>query len=843
MSAKLPWLAVLVNLAIDLVVIAGLCALVGLDLAAYRERTRGIESGLAVDAPALVAPRYGVNVALEQYEDDAALAAALDGIRSLGVGAIRQRFAWCELEPAPGAYRWEAWDRILPQLRVCELEVVAVLDTSPAWARAPWEANNPYAPPTSPEAYARFAGALAARYGDYIIAYQIWDEPNIAPHWGQRAIDPAGYVALLRSASEAIRRADPDALIIAGGLAPNTEAGGRNLSDLLFVREMYRLGAADAFDVLGVKAFGFWTGPGDRRVAPEMLNFSRAILLREEMVRRGDGHKSVWAMDGGWCALPSDWSGRPSSQGSDEPLVQAGRLQRALERIEQEWSWMGLAFLGHYQPPAAPDDPIWGYALLDADGRATLAHERLREALADNGVLYPGLHPMAGTLPRGRPEFDLTRFPFWGTDLALDVEKGPSGGALTVSVSGLPREITFDLHADAPTLERVRIGRWLEPDIRQARLRGSEGDLRRVRAVAIGHRPVDRRMWLGVVVGALAALWLASGAWRTARALPMRRIWRAWRARWEALPEGLAWPTLVLPFGLLVLAPAQELRLLGLALYGGFSLLQPERALLIAVACIPLAPLRTALGPGAFSLTEVSVLIAFGAWAWNGLLRSPREPNPRRREAEVAPPPDPALEGIARPTVPVRVRVRRASPGWGLRLLDGGVLLLVILGLGTSFLAVYRREALREWRVMVLESALLYVMIRTWSPSRDESRLLRLADVFWFAGVGVAVIALVGYLFFDLAIIAEGVRRARAIYGSPNNLALYLGRLLPLGLAMALWGRTRWRRWTYALGGLAVASALFLTYSRGAWFLAVPAAFLGVMLARRARLVWLVLGL
>ena len=121
-----------------------------------------------------------------------------------------------------------------------------------------------------------------------IAAYQVWDQPNIAPHWGAGEIDPAGYVEMLRLASEAIRTADPETLVIGGGLAPNTEPGGRNMSDVQFLREIYRRGAAAYFDVLGAKPYGFWSGPYDRRVDPDVLNYSRVILLRE-MVRRGDG--------------------------------------------------------------------------------------------------------------------------------------------------------------------------------------------------------------------------------------------------------------------------------------------------------------------------------------------------------------------------------------------------------------------------------------------------------------------------------------------------------------------------------------------------------------------------
>ena len=55
---------------------------------------------------------------------------------------------------------------------------------------------------------------------------------------------------------------------------------------------------------------GFDHGPYDRRVDAGLLNFSRLILMREEMVRHGDGEKPLWGSNFGWNHLPDelDWA-------------------------------------------------------------------------------------------------------------------------------------------------------------------------------------------------------------------------------------------------------------------------------------------------------------------------------------------------------------------------------------------------------------------------------------------------------------------------------------------------------------------------------------------------------
>ena len=397
--------------------IIGLLWFMAGDIQRRMVRNRGQASGLQNDQPAIYQGRFAVNTTLEQYASSREMLDALEQAQSMGFRAIRQRLAWAELEPEPGLYDWTWADQVVSFAELCDLDLIVILDKAPAWARADWEQDNPWAPPTDSATYADFAGALASRYGGQIMAYQIWDSPNISPHWGKGPIDPSAYVDLLTLASTAIRQADPQALIVTAGLAPNTESGGLNMSDVLFVHEIYRRGAGDAFDVLGAKTFGFWSGPDDRRVAENVLNFSRVILLREEMLRRGEGHKPIWALESGWYALPDDWQGRPSPLGSDRPFIQGERMDGALDRLEQEWPWMTLVCLPDLKPNAALDDPAWGLALQGPEGTLTHLGERITTRLNYEPVLYPGLHtkPDAYWLPHARMEsVDLL---VWGSDV------------------------------------------------------------------------------------------------------------------------------------------------------------------------------------------------------------------------------------------------------------------------------------------------------------------------------------------------------------------------------------------------------------------------------------------
>lgn len=783
---RLLWLEGLCSAICYLALAAAIGGMAIQDVYTYRRNTRGIETGLEPKMSTFLEPRLGTNISLERYSSEAALEEAFRRAQAVGIGVLRQRLPWAEVEPECGTYQWEKWDRALCAAAGAGFRLILVLDTSPNWARPPWEAENPFAPPADLADYAHFAGAVAARYAPYVFAYQVWDEPNIYPHWGQGEISPAGYVEMLRLASEAIRRSDPDAVIIAGGLAPNREVGGRNMSDVQFLREIYRRGAGAYFDVLGAKAYGFWSGPYDRHVSEEVLNFSRLILLREEMVRRGEAYKPIWVLEGGWCALERDWPGMPSPTGSDVPLVQAERLGQALQRVRREWPWMGLITLGHLQPNAPPDDPIWGYALLDAQGHPTSLYRALQSTASEPPTAYPGRLEGASTL-WAHTASNTAELRFWGTDLQISL--GTPQSNLTFISDASPKQITIS----PEEADEQKILRWRAngaPAVHRLLIQGESRPWERVVSITVGARHLVGGVWLEIGGALAACAWLGLLAWRAGRLVPWNVAWAWCQRRWECLPVAVRWGA---SFALLVgilWAPFTLWRLGALILYGLTALLQPQVALLGAVGAIPFAPLSARLGPWAFSIAEVALLVAVGAYVWEGII------------------------------TPKELRVHRGSIGWP----DLAVGLFVFLGLIATFRAEYQRVAWREWRLMILEPALLYLLLR-WQ-GRDKFPSLAVIDALWLSALATALYALAIYSLPAGVIEAEGVRRAHGFYGSPNNLALYLERVFPLGVAFGLWGQRLWRRWAYGVGAIAVGAALILTFSRGAWVLGLPAAML-----------------
>ena len=780
-----------------------LLVLIGDDLLDWRQRHAGIESGWSRRQPPIEHPRYLVNTELDGLEPQA-MNAQLEAIRANGIETIRQRFAWEQIEPQPGQFDWAWSDALLAAAEANDLRVLAVLDTSPAWARPDGEQDNRWTPPSDMADYAAFCHALAARYGERIAAYQVWDQPNIRPHWGLGAIDPGGYVEMLRAAAGAIRPVAPQATIVAAGLAPNGEWAGRNMSDRRFLQEMYRLEAQDSFDVAACKAYGFWSGPDDRRLGDEILNFSHAILLRREMVRHGDAATPLWSVEGDWCALPADWKGEPAPLGSDLPAIQSQRLLRALERVNREWPWMGMVAVGVWRPAAEINDPAWGYALTTPEDQPSVLGQAITSTLHHSAMRRydPGRHAL---LPdtQGEIAHDIA-FSFWGTSLALWVDAPGSDGEIAVRIDGVEHSARY--RADQRS-RRLVLARGLPLDTHFCTLSiAPKGPT--IRDIQVG----AQRSWLSLGIELATALLIAALLLRAALSAlsecEWRALWRSIHRAWSRLPASLQIGSVLAGYALTMAAPWGSLRLVGLLLYGASSLLRPDIALLTAIWSIPFAPLRVRLGPGSFGPTEISVLIAAGAAGWHWLVTEPDQ----------------------RPT-----RAKR----W--HMLDWTILALVVVSIASCFWAEYQHEALRELREMILEPALLYLLLRQrpLDPERDG----RWSQMLIASGVALALYALVIYPTAGGVIEAEGVRRARAFYGSPNNLALMLERLIPMALAFCLWSTGHWRRWCHGLGAGLMVLALLLSFSRGAILIGLPIGLGVLLLLKGGRTRWIILAL
>ena len=847
----------------------GLCALalaaslLGLAAVVHQRavQTFGATSGLP--DPALArrpAPILGVNVALEQYTNLEPVFAWLPAFHWL-----RQTFPWDQIEPARGQYNWQPWDQIVQQSVDHGHALIAVLADAPAWARSPNDTRT--GAPVSTADFAEFARQFAGRYGTRIEVYQIWDEPNILLGWGGEPPSPAGYAALLQAGYTAIHAADPAATVITAALAPTTETGPDNLSDLIFLQQLYDLGAGAFFDGAAGKPYGFYTGPDDRQADPLVLNFSRFALLRQVMVRNGDSHKLLWGGNFGWNVRPSPW-------GQTSPETQVSDTLAALQRAQTEWPWTGVLALENLQPGLPPDDAHWGFALVDAAGRPSPLLQAINARYAAPVPLGPGNYgaqnpavtytgawqfsQLGADIPQDYTTARLT-ISFQGSDLALTVRRAEYRGYLYVTVDGqpanrLPRDaggaylVLTSPEQGVPQVVSIPVASGLDPT--QAHT-----------AVITPDRGWGQWAFAGFSVGdtlpelpfagwlaALALLAILSGAgtWYFGSRLDWGAAGARFRAGWDRmgtagqiaitalagallyLTSWLTWgndvilvsrrfgdtlPIAVtaLTAGLFYFSPSLVLTLLALAALLVLFYLRLDLGLAFTALVFPLYLQYQLLWQRGFSLVEVFSLLTFVAWLMQ---------NTRRLLTDVA--------------------ARR--PLWrNFSAIDWGVIAYLAVALISTLSADLKPVAIREFRLVMLEPVLFYLVLR--GTALDRRALWRIVDFFIIGAVYVACVGIYQYVTgTDLIVAEEGVARIRSVYGSPNNLALYLGRALPVALAVVVIGGDQRRRAAYAAATAIIGLTIILTFSKGALLLGVPAALAVMLVLWLGRRGWLIVG-
>ncbi len=397
----------------------------------------------------------------------------LEMARDAGLGWVKQHFPWEDIELKKGTFwndqlnksTWEKYDRIVALAQKYHLRIIARLDRPPDWTRK--DNSRKEAPPDNFQDYADFVEAVARRYKGKIQYYQLWNEPNIWPEWGNKPIDPAAYVNLLRVGYEAIKRADPDAYVLSAPLAQTTENSPRAMEDLRYLEGMYKSGAKNYFDVFLANAYGF-SSPPDDPPDPNVLNFQRVLLLRDIMVRNGDGDKPVWFNEFGWTAPPAGFPPDKLIWGSVTEQQQAEYTVAAIDKARAEWPWAGVFSIWYFrQDGHIPSDradyyfrmvdvgftPRPLYQAVKAKATSQLRamsagdYQETNPAVVINGNWHYKRDARAsgqGFLESCSPGDDLT-ITFRGTDLSLLLRKGPDAGLLYASVDGgligkLPRD-------------------------------------------------------------------------------------------------------------------------------------------------------------------------------------------------------------------------------------------------------------------------------------------------------------------------------------------------------------------------------------------------------------------
>ena len=230
-------------------------------------------------------------------------------MQEAGVQWNREEISWDHIQFAPGGpYRWDGtedgfydYDRAIDLQHKAGIQILGLLDYNPAW----FKSKNPH-PEEWLSDWGDYVYNVVSRYGrerGQIRYWEIWNEPNLLESGYESGLYTVrDYVNILSVANAAAKAADPNAMIVLGGIAEIWSDVPTHAYDL---REYLQLIAAhggwDEFDILGLHPY--------RPLAPEVPAWRRDQW--ETMQNQMDlvdvlldqlGRKPIWYTEMGWSS-------------------------------------------------------------------------------------------------------------------------------------------------------------------------------------------------------------------------------------------------------------------------------------------------------------------------------------------------------------------------------------------------------------------------------------------------------------------------------------------------------------------------------------------------------------
>ena len=283
----------------------------------------------------------------------------LAAMEAIGITSVRVDANWSWVQPETStSFYWTQLDQEVNSIRSAGMSVDLIIEGCPKWIASPNAANDSSPQPSLPALFARWAGEVASRYAPKGAKYfEIWNEPNTS-QFCQPKPDVAAYTADLMAAYAAIKKIDPQAFVISGGLAPGLSYGAE-ISPITFLKEMYADGAKGSFDALGFHPYSFPAAPYtyEQWSGWSQMNQTNPSI-RSIMESNGDSDLPVWITEYG---APS--SGKYGI-GDKSQSVELNQAISYAKRV----SWIGAFYIYTWQDAASDLAFEKGFGLLTESG-------------------------------------------------------------------------------------------------------------------------------------------------------------------------------------------------------------------------------------------------------------------------------------------------------------------------------------------------------------------------------------------------------------------------------------------------------------------------------------------
>jgi hypothetical protein len=240
----------------------------------------------------------------------------LAGIAASGAKWVRTAIHWSDVEPTSATQDdWSRADHIVEDGQKDGVSIIFDITNAPDWAGGSQAGEFG----SDPQQYADFAAKVASRYKNTVRVYELGNEPNHRNYVSQP--DPATYAKILQLTYPAIKKADPNAFVLVGGIGGIKDSNG-DIDPLTFVRGLYQDGAKGNFDGIAYHPYTYPELP-TTEITTGSRGWSRMLSVRALMVQNGDASKSIWVTEFG---APTNGPGGVSEQQQAEILTNGLKL-------------------------------------------------------------------------------------------------------------------------------------------------------------------------------------------------------------------------------------------------------------------------------------------------------------------------------------------------------------------------------------------------------------------------------------------------------------------------------------------------------------------------------------
>jgi hypothetical protein len=309
---------------------------------------------------------------------------------SLGVTWIRLDFDWSQIQPNnSSSYDWSTYDNIVNVISAHHINILGILDYTPAWARASvcQDTNKCY--PADPNQFAAFAATVSERYSpDGLHYWEIWNEPNTPNFWAPGA-NAAQYTQLLKATYTSIKHVDPLSYILTGGLAPDSTTSN-SYTPPDFLAAIYKDGGKGYFDGVADHPYQLIVSKSDASVGAWGQMADKTDSLRSIMVAHGNGKKKIWITEfgiptGGPGPLATPTNLEPSSNQFEADYTVQNLVMINALALYKSYSWTGPFFWYTYQDSGTSEDTVENFfGLVDYYGNQKPTYTTYQNWITNN---------------------------------------------------------------------------------------------------------------------------------------------------------------------------------------------------------------------------------------------------------------------------------------------------------------------------------------------------------------------------------------------------------------------------------------------------------------------------